>query len=719
MPEVRIKVGASVDNSVKVVFRPLVLAAKEARKKIDKEFKDSAKTVGSAFRDVAKESEKANERVRRGTERTSRRMPREFDRSFREMKRGFRELGKVAEAEMRRAERAGRRAGESFARRTSFAASRFLTPRTPVAGIARRAGVDVLRGAGVETNLAGIVGSIADEEELAARVSIKAFRPGEQGFAGKRFDPGELTRRARSLGRDLAIDPSDALRGLFAFVSQSGDLEAGLSLWRDIAVLSKSQSVNIEDAFFAAGKVNSALGRQKDQFGDVEMRTKAVREGMNVIVGSTKQGSIEMAKLTKEIPKITGLAPLFGDPKRALADLTALIQIAEKGQAKNAAVAATQVQNLQLAFSQPNRLRRLAGTFGIGQEQLRTETGALKPFRGILQTLLGAAQGKETEVTRVLRNKREFLPLIDLIGIFRGAGGTKNLAKGMQAITEEFDRLSKPIEEAQVIGDLNEQLKTTRSEAARFNVEMRDVVDASLPRLVSAFKEIAPAALALAEVLGDVATFVVENPKTAIAGAISMSIARAGIESTLRAGLERLIIGTGGPGGRSAGVGRAVGVAGAGLTIAATAVTIAAVGTLVISKVGSQIEEGRKTGDVRDIEAFNVLSRLIAARRAGTVTPELVKEAEVAKAQVAKDIERAKGFQPGVLTLEDIGNVLFGNAEQIGLARRSAENLEELQGRFANFERLLANIQNGVLKVEVQNPGDQPPEVDEEPRVEQ
>jgi hypothetical protein len=733
MAAVRIKVGASVDSSVRLVFRPLIAAAKDARRQVARTFAGAGKDISGPFQRAGKEAATGLRQAEKAAERMASSSRSKVSRAQKDMERGFREIGKVAEREFMRAERASRSAATAFARRTSHRTTRFLAPTAPLLGFGARAGRDILRGAGVQTNLGSTVASIGEQEDLAAKISIKAFRPGEKGPSGQRFDPNELVKKSREIGGAAGIDPGELMKGLFAFTSQSGDLEAGLKLWEDMAKLAKGQGADVEQTFFAAGKVNSALEKQKGQYKTVEDRVAAVNKGMNVVVSSTKTGSVEMGKLAAQVPKLAGITGLFGgDPTRSLSNLVGLTQIAEQGQAKSAAIASTQVQNLALALVKPETRKRLEGK-GIAFE---SAGGGLRDFKAILLDIVRAADKKGIEeITGTFRNKREFLPLIDLLNISAGAGGGQ---AGIDEVEAKFERLGRVTEDAQLLKDFEIASNTRSSRAQKFNVKWQEAIAQSLPKIQTAFEQLAPHAISLAEGLGGLAEWIAGNPWTALSAAIAASFARAALESTLRSGIEALLLGTGGAGsgggllGRYSGVGTARGAFGGpsrSLGLAAAAVTIGVVGKMIIDKVSETTQEGQRRAGIEKAQAgAEVANALVAAGLAiRTVDPETGAEtivrnrsiteeerkAAMAKLRQAQDelvtrravLKKREATGATAQTATDVAGFIFGGKtlEGIEAEKQGVKNIGELSKDIDRVERAIVALGQGELNVRVTN----------------
>src|SRR5690606_23977751 len=86
---------------------------------------------------------------------------------------------------------------------------------------------------------------------------------------------------------------------------------------------------------------------------------------------------------------------------------------------------------------------------------------------------------------------------------------------------------------------------STSNKAERLNARLEELTDNTLARLLPVLEDLQPKFISLAETLGNVTTWVAENPKEAIATAIGVAIGRASIESAFRAGIEKAILGSG------------------------------------------------------------------------------------------------------------------------------------------------------------------------------
>ncbi len=633
-PPIRIRIGASLDASVNRSFSAIEKRAQKAQGVVVRERQRSAKAEEREAQRAAKAQEREAERGARAHERAAEREARAHERSAarwlksmegarrkaeRELDAKARAAERAAEREARAVERSHRRQGQAFARRTSHRATRFLMPNAPMGTMALGHARSLARGAGVETDLGSVMGRTIGQEEMATKISNKAFRPGEAGAAGQRVDPAELTRQARNVAFDVGGDTTGMLNALFAFTSQSGDLQTARNAMLDLAKLAKSQGADFEDTFFAAGKINNALEQQPEFMHDSEKRAREVFKVMNLLIAQTKIGSIEFDKLGKEIPKIAGIAGIFtGSTETSLGQLATILQVAEKGQAPNAAVAATQVSNFALDLQKASNAKR----FEVGGRNisLRAEDGRTREAKEIIIDILRVAESEakskgtsETAViTDLLRNKRSFLPLIDFLSIFKNAGGGES---GIAAIEKTFADFGKSISAKQLEGDFTAAVNTTASKVNRFNTQVEDVADNLRAKLLPAFEQATPLLLSFAETVGAVTTWTAKNPKLAIGAAIGAAVARAGIESAFRAGIEKAIVG--GTGARAAGAGRAAGMAGAGLGAVGAGLALGAITSIVVERFVAKQTELQEVARGESQSAFELEKKADTAMNEG------------------------------------------------------------------------------------------------------
>jgi hypothetical protein len=339
-----------------------------------------------------------------------------------------------------------------------------------------------------------------------------------------------------------------------------------------------------------------------------------------------------------------------------------------------------------------SRARAFAG-YGI---KTTTEEGKIANPVDVIVKALEKTKADPIKFKALFASSIGARPAEALAGIYRGAGGGAAGAAAVRAKVAEY--AGGGISQDEIAESVGRANNTTAARAQRFQNTFDVVVERVQSRLLPALEKAEPAILKFAEVIGDVATWAVDNPKQAIAAAIGLSIARAGIESTLRAGIERVINGQGGN--RSPMVGNVVGNIGAAMTIASLAVATIQVGKMFIDWWGDKEAEGQKKDISNSVSAFNDLERA-KALAAGGDTEGALKAVQTA---IASDKEAKAGIlekQNSVDLspwLRAIGDMVLGSGKGVGGIREQtgttdAEILEAKRARDAVEKQSLKNVE--------------------------
>lgn len=729
MAQIRIKIGAAEDRSVDVVFSNIEKRAMRTGDVVARALGGSSGNKGP-YRSSSQAFDNAQKRMERASSRTSNAIVRNQNRVGQELKRGWGGIARVVEREMMRVQRAQRRAAQSqaqsFARRTSHRATRFMTPNAPIGSMARRALGDFARGAGIETHTGSIVGNVVSQEDLAQKLSTQGYVKGAAGARGQRVDKRVLIREARDLQKKygFAGGTSSILEGGSRFVEQRGNLEGFRALAPELAKRAKSSNADFSDVAKTAAKIDSALSSQDEYRTNDKKRNQATLDLIDNFIRQGKVGSIEFDEQAKQISKLSGIAAGFtGDATKNLSELMTIAQLAERGPAKKAATATTYTQNF--ALDVPRRAKQFKDIAGVDIFNKEGKTRSLKDI--ILETLLATEKTKkvnvrgqgvqslnqEQQIQKILPNKRSGLALKEFLNVFQGAGGGQ---KGIEAVKQDWEKFSGR-NTAQLSEDLAAAMDKTSTRTAQFNAQMEDVVDGVKQKLVPAFEEATPGILKFAEVIGDVATWAVSNPKTAIGAAITASIARAGIESTLRAGIERAILGPnmGAPGvmqtaSRGTRLAQAASGLGAALTITATAVTLYAAGKVVMDEVAKDVAEGqgRQILKQADRSAF-VESVQRKTANTGEIPIDVLQEAQRRLVQAQKEQidvnKRGTGLHGAIV---DVGDWISGNKDVAGIAarREAVEHQAQLEAEIRRLQQIIERALGGELRVRMTNVSD-------------
>jgi hypothetical protein len=693
---IRIRIGASVDSSVDKAFATVEAKAKKAYANTLKDAQRAGQGQAKAADGVAGEWGKAAGKAQQSTDRLTRGVVRSWEQigkvAERELNRQSRAVFRESEKQRRYVEDANRRAGESFARRTSYTAARFLAPHAPIGSIARRAAADIARGAGVDLSVGSSIGRSVELEARATALSNQAYQPGAQGPNGIRQDAKGLVGEARKIGGDLAFNPADVLEGLEKFTNKTGDLQTGRDILKDIAALAGATGTNLADAVDAAGDISNGLG-------DVPNKGARIVDVMKTIAGQGKLGAVEMKDFATQMAKIAANAPrLEGDAGDNIKQLGALAQFARaRGGATSAQQAATSVARLVDTLVTPARAKAF-GALGI---KTTTAEGKVRNPIAVILEALRATKGNPIEFKKLFASSIGSRPADALATTFRNAGGGET---GIAAVGAELTKFIKDasVDDKQIAENNAARLETTAAKVQQFQNRLDETGDHLRVALLPAFEQLAPKVLGLAGTLGNLVAWAAAHPLLAAGGALAVSGVRAGLESTVRAGIESALLGKGGT--NAAGLGVAAGSAGGALTLAAVAVASFSVTSMVVETLFAKSQEDQKKKVENDVSAFNDLQ---AAKRLGVnADPEALKKFIATR---EADVEEGGGKHLGRSLMDDFFTDLaripgLGGAEaaQDALRARDASEkmvLEQQRRELAESKALLSRILGALNKL--------------------
>lgn len=713
MPAIRVRVGASLDANVQTVFRPLVEAAKRARQQVANEMRGlssesagAAAKMGGAYRTNFTEVEKAAIRAARTEAKAAQDgaaaqakaaayVSRIKDRYFQEEQKRSEQAERANVRASEKVARSQERYAEKQASRTGYWSIRYMDRAMRGAG---RLGLDIARGAGVDLSLGGIIGKNVGLQQQATDLSNASFATGAKG-SDVRVDPSALLKQAREVADATATDAGDALSGMRAFVSKTGDLVTARDVLGDMAKLAKATGGSMEDYVDAAADVSNNLG-------DVEDKGKKVNTIMRIFAGQGKAGAVEVRNLASLMARVQAAAGQYGgDATGNFAMIGAMVQEARgKGGAASAREATQSVMTFTNMFSKPRARKRLDAA-GIDYENAN---GSLKSPEEIVVQLLRKASDKKGnlssgEMGKLVMDANARKATRGFESIYRTAGGGD---AGIDAVRAEFKRLR---DVAIGQGDIDESFKkamaTSASQVQLFNNALSKIGEEAAGRILPQMQRLAPVILGAVEGLSKFVAWAAENPGKALAAALAASIARAGIETVVRAGIENLIK-TGGAGttgyNRNAGFSGGIGVLGnlgAAITIASAAVTIEQAGELVIDSLMNKRGKGADRSQDLDAEALNAIAKF--TQRTGAPSAGDVGELVKARESTAGRLSALKDFQPSPEA--ELLAVLSGGGAEYQQKKSDLEKSGELQANLDRMNNILANFGKSTLDVRVVN----------------
>jgi hypothetical protein len=594
-----LRLGAALDSTIEKSFAAVEARANKAAKALQqsteqatKASENAAKRRGTADEQAAKRQEtaaaRAAARQQRETERASKSAQRETEKAAAAQIRATEKVARAREQAAKRAadaeQRSNRSLGQRFARSTADTASRFIAPYAPLASLARRTAGDLVRGAGIDLDPGAILGRAIDLNARATTLSANAYQPGAAGAAGIRQNPSELVGESRGIAKKYGLDAGDVLGGLEKFTAVAGDLETGRKTLEDMAKLAIVTGSGMENVVDAAGQVAAILP-------EGEGKAQRVADVMKAMAGQGRLGAVELKDMAVQMAKVASAAGrIEGDPAENIKRLGALMQLArQRGGATGGAQAATSIARLADTLVTPARAK---GFEAAGIHVTDKKTGMIRdPAEVIFETI--AKFGKDPiKLKSLFASSIGAKPAEGLANILRQGGDPK----------AEFEKLlHASLGEKQVNEDLAAAMDTPKAKLAKFQAALDETGDKLMLKLLPAFEQLAPKLLELSDVLTRTVTWIADNPKEAIATGIALSIGRAGIESTLRAGIERILTGAGGQ--NAGALGGVAGNIGAAFTVATLAVATLTVGKAIIDLWATKDEQNQRQGALGLAEA--------------------------------------------------------------------------------------------------------------------
>lgn len=664
MSDVKVRVGAAIDIDTRTVFRPLIEAARQARKQVERELQGIAIDLPKTVSRGAKDSGDKLKELPRITGQSVDEIKRQFDELRKNIGKNLdmSQVAREAERELSRLESAAQRSalgmrggtrgggggmdGGSMPYRMGYWSMRNFAPVTPMLSMARRIAGDVAMGAGVDFNVSSRISDYMSREQLATQISNSAWIPTAKGAANKQVDPSVLLAKARETAVAHGLDQTDILGGLSAFVGKTGDLDTAMKSLDSMATLSKATGSSLEDMLDAAAAVSNALGEGAD-------KSKVLDSVMRAIAGQGQVGAIEIRDMASNMEKLAAFSNdvvLDESTKKTLAgagitDKTAgtvavfgaLAQAARaKGGRRTAQMATQAAFSFMRDLTSKHEMEALQAA-GINVFADKEKTKSRDP-KAIILDVLNYTRGDQAKLTKLIPNENSR-------SVFRAFAATYNETKGtnkekLAAVSSALDDYLKVTMSAEEVQKKHDKaMDTGASKAAVFNAKLQEIADQSAERLLPTLEKLAPKILEAVDAFAKLVNWAAENPMEAVVAAFAAAVAKAGIEQVLRTGIERAFAGQLLGGGGAAAAGGGAGLGGAGAGTAATgigAVGAIAVGGAVLADMGAQ-------RDKEDAEAQMAALAAPGEQHAARLA-QAFKEGRASKEQVANEIRNAQAL---------------------------------------------------------------------------
>jgi hypothetical protein len=505
MPEIRIRVGASLDASVAKTFQSIDKEALRLGKNLTSTFEGggksaaaSAKTAQTSWERFMRSVDSEAERLLRGEERRGeesveieRKTQRDRTRIV-EQETGRRRdvLGRFM-AEQRGAISFGRGAAIGVTRGAAMAvgAGRFLGHEAIGFGRA------LLQGVGVETSLAPHIANAAHQSALVRDVVNAGYIPGAAGSQGVLQDPEKVLAQVRATANATGQATNDVLGGLREFVALTGDLETGRKSLDGLAHLAKATGTHFNDMAKAAADVSLQLG-------DVPDKAAQVEAVMRVVAGQGKVGAIEMKDFARYLVKIAAQAPKFeGTKADNIGDLALLAQAAKmRGGAASAAEAATAVQAFATDLANKTTIKHWMNARNAQGQGLSPFTDAKRDTLRSPMELIGEAlkwtHGDLGKMAELFPNQRGRKVLQAFGDVYKETSGTEE--DKLRAVQEWAQGIRKAtLDQAEIARAFGSAMDTTQSAVQVANNRLDEMASKLESAVLPALAGLAPAIEAL------------------------------------------------------------------------------------------------------------------------------------------------------------------------------------------------------------------------------
>lgn len=746
---IRIRVGVSVDRNVGSGFRPIVEAAKDARRQVEAEMERMWSAIngkgaskrggggGGPYRSVVREAERAagqvvaterrkQDRIVADAIRAQRRVEAEQRRVTKERERSeYQQAAKVAK-EWKRSQSTTQK--ENVGRARAIGSGSMETLGKIGRGALGVTG-SIARGAGVQTDLGSYVGSAVELETRAADLSNAAYD--EKRDKGKRIDPKSLVQMARGAGNDAAFDPSKVLEGLQSYVGKTGDLATGQAGLTDWSKLARATGTSLEDMVGAAGEASKALGEvgAGKEFETAEDKAKAITNALRLMAGQGKVGAVEMKDLAKYGGRLAAASQAFGgNSAQNLGDMGALAQLSvARGGASSAAEAATSVAGFANTLKTGARAKEFAG-HGV---KLESEKGGFRSVRDILKDSAAAAVDKTpTGGSSAMEFKKMFAnvkggqsadPAFQAyIKAFRAnIDITKNKTKadiaGRAAVDELFDSFGKAISPEEEAKSFNTSMKTSAAQVQLFNNKLSEIGGQIAEKVLPEMAKAGPTIIKVVEAFAKMISFAAENPGMAITAAITASIGKAAIGAAVSGAVSKLVEG-------------AASKMTGGMALTLGMATIAIAAATIVAQVLNEKKDAGAAGIKTDVSDAN---KAVAAaekefKEKGSISPENMQALNNARASILEAEDKARAYQgaggdarykgsDSLLSMQSIGagaRQAFDVAttdqtwEGLGAGRQASDQMRDLSLMRQSIDAMKAAVEaqgKGTQKVEITN----------------
>lgn len=483
--------------------------ARESAEAIKAGLRDQAAAQGSAYRQSGRQHDqevahvtKTQAQITREIQRNEKIRASIRDNSFRNMQRND-------EASDRRASAARRDFGRSVVGGIGRGA------RAVIGGVGEAA-----RGAGVDTSIAGQVGSVVQTANAAIRATTSGFM--SKGKVATGADVAATSASIRATGDATSTRYSDVASGLEAFTSRSSDLDLGKQTLTELMQISQATGANFTDLAEAAGSVSQSLEDGPD-------KAERLLDTMRTFGKQAAMGSVELKDMAVYMARLSSQSEKFaGDRSTTMAQFGAIAQMGVHSGRSTSSEATSSAA----AFARD--ITGHAGQKRLGEAGIDVFTDAkknkMRSVEDIFVDIFKKTGGSQDKLSSMVRNSSSRAAIEGFSGTYNEAGGGD---AGIAAIRAKFKEFSQTMSapDTKKIAEL--QKNSDAGKAADINNRMQLMAANAMAKLVPMLERMAPAAGKVADGLDTLVGYLSTDPGKVIGAAIIGLIAKSAAQQAL------------------------------------------------------------------------------------------------------------------------------------------------------------------------------------------
>ncbi len=545
-------------RSSRTVQDTVLAAERNATRAVQREAAARGKIADAEARmkiQALKKSDNEIRRIQEGATRTAERAMQNEVRAFEKAENEKTRIAARLTAQRSRDEQRAAEANQKFFKSiTGSAASGYAAGRSRVNGIAGQVG-------GLVTQLGGgfsVADSVQRSVSLRHEAAVLSASTELAGPGVRKISTKEIEGKARAIGAEQGIDPSEVLKGFDEVKKLTGDLDKAMQIMPGIAKLATATGGKLSEMSGLAANILAS---------NPNISNKELDQQMRVFTRQGVVGGVEVADFAKYGSRLTAGASLFGgDASKNQATLGAMAQMSRQyGGASSAAEASLSSQRFATDVAKHSKQLEAKGI------KVSDGKGGLRDAQSILADMVDKTGGDVTKLGSMGLGERGVKALTGVSAIYKNAGGGD---KGKEAVKAEFAKYTTGVTEGEVgaankrvLGEADAKMEQIRQKfdqaiseklvpkllelvpvLEKLIPQFVDVLSTGLPAFVEFLKSIAGFADANKDIIKDIAS----HP---IGSIMAFEVGKSIVAANLGEVIKRLMTGGGGGGAGTPGVG--------------------------------------------------------------------------------------------------------------------------------------------------------------------